>query len=201
MDLIASGEVTGKIFETVMVHHPQGLKAKRLLLVGGGKAKNFSGYELRKLAGTAARFLKPKSIRSFAFVAPESWSGQAAKSAHSTHVALRGGPGDAIKAIVEGVFVGNFDPDIYKSDRKDQSLTSFVVVTSDQQNERELRQALQQGRIVGESQNFTRELVNEPGNRRPPTMLAQQLAKWWRMSLPNRTACALKPTALTRLKR
>jgi len=92
MDLISSGEVTGKIFETVMTHRPQGLKAKRLLLVGGGKAKNFSGYELRKLAGTAARFLKPKSIRSFAFVAPESWAGEASKSAHSTYVSLRGGP-------------------------------------------------------------------------------------------------------------
>src|SRR5438477_1810791 len=51
--LLASGEVTGKIFETVMLHSPQGLKAKRLLFVGGGKAKNFSAYELRKIVGTA----------------------------------------------------------------------------------------------------------------------------------------------------
>src|SRR5262249_43010338 len=64
-DLLSSGEVTGKIFETVLLHKPQGLKAKRLLLVGGGRSKNFSSYELRKLAGTATRFLKPKSIRSF----------------------------------------------------------------------------------------------------------------------------------------
>src|SRR5512146_1867736 len=70
-ELISAGEVTGKIFETVLVHRPQGLKAKRLLLVGGGKAKNFSVYELRKLAGTAVRFLKPKGIRAFAFLAPE----------------------------------------------------------------------------------------------------------------------------------
>src|SRR5437868_6775682 len=69
-DLLASGEVTGKIFESTLVHRPQGLKAKRLLLIGGGRAKNFSGYELRKLAGTAVRFLKPRSIRQFAFIAP-----------------------------------------------------------------------------------------------------------------------------------
>src|SRR2546423_3927674 len=61
-DLISSGEVTGKIFETVMLHRPSGLKAKRLLLIGGGRADNFTGYELRKLAGTAVRFLKPKGI-------------------------------------------------------------------------------------------------------------------------------------------
>src|SRR5437588_8057965 len=54
-ELAASGEITGKLFETVMLHHPQGLKAKRLLLVGAGKAKNFSHTELRKAAGTAVR--------------------------------------------------------------------------------------------------------------------------------------------------
>src|SRR5438270_2340113 len=76
-DLLNSGEVTGKIFETVMVHRPQGLKARRLLLVGGGKAKNFSAYELRKVAGAAIRFLKPKSIKTLAFLAPSTWSGSA----------------------------------------------------------------------------------------------------------------------------
>ena len=38
-DLIASGEVTGKMLETTLLHKPAGLKAKRLLLIGGGKAK------------------------------------------------------------------------------------------------------------------------------------------------------------------
>src|SRR5215471_16177705 len=69
-DLIASGEVTGKLCETVLLHAPRGLKAKRLLIIGGGKAKSFSIYELRKAAGTAVRFLKPKGIRKLAFLAP-----------------------------------------------------------------------------------------------------------------------------------
>src|SRR5689334_14065609 len=94
-ELIESGEVTGRLLETVMVHRPQGLKAKRLLLVGGGKAKNFSSYELRKTAGAAARFLKPKNIRSFTFAAPSSWTGNADVTAHSTYVFARGGQGDA----------------------------------------------------------------------------------------------------------
>jgi len=40
-EVIASGEVTGKSFETTLLHHPAGLKAKRLLLLGGGKATTF----------------------------------------------------------------------------------------------------------------------------------------------------------------
>ena len=41
-DAIRSGEMTGKAFESALLHRPQGLKAKRLLLLGGGKAKDFS---------------------------------------------------------------------------------------------------------------------------------------------------------------
>ena len=183
-ELISSGEVTGKIFETVMLHRPNGLKAKRLLFIGGGKAKNFSAFELRKLAGTAVRFLKPKSIRSFAFVLPE------LRVAHpSAERSDSGGwsSADAVKSVVEGAFVGNFDPDKYRSDRKDQRIDELTLVTSPggppssapgfggqgENLEAALRSAVEQGRIMGESQNFTRELVNEPGNRMTPTMMAE----------------------------
>jgi leucyl aminopeptidase len=37
-----------------------------------------------------------------------------------------------------------------------------------------LEAALDQGRILGESQNFTRELVNEPSNRLTPTAMAER---------------------------
>jgi leucyl aminopeptidase len=176
-DLIAAGEVTGKIFETVMLHRPSGLKAKRLLLIGGGKAKNFSSYELRKGAGTAVRFLKPKSIRSFAFVAPEAWSGNADPESHSTYAFSRGGLPDAVKSIVEGAFVGNFDPNYYHSEKKDQKIDEITVIAPASANKNELQSALEVGRIIGEAQNFTRDLVNEPGNRMTPTILADRAQK------------------------
>src|SRR5579864_3928165 len=49
-DLLASGELTGKPFETNLLHKPAGMKAKRLLLVSGGSAKKFSSYDLRRVA-------------------------------------------------------------------------------------------------------------------------------------------------------
>ncbi len=172
-DLIASGEVTGKIFETVLLHKPAGLKAKRLLFVGGGKAKNFSAYELRKMAGTAVRFLKSKGMRSFAFVAPENWGGQADQTAQSTSVAERSGAAEAVRAIVEGAFVGNFDPNTYQSDRKDQVIDDLTVVAP-AKDQKAAERAVEEARILGESQNFTRDLVNEPGNRMTPTILASR---------------------------
>jgi len=155
-DLISSGEVTGKTLETVLLHAPRGLKAKRLLIIGGGKAKNFSAYELRKAAGTAVRFLKPRGLRKLAFLAPSGFDGA----------------NNAVRAIVEGALVGDFDPDTYKSDRKDQSVHEFTVVAPANGNQQQLDRALQEARVVGESQNFTRELVNEPSNRMTPTILA-----------------------------
>jgi leucyl aminopeptidase len=165
-DLISSGDLTGKNFETTWLHKPTGLKAKRLLLIGGGKAKKFSASELRKLAGAAVRALKPRSLRNLAFVLPGEISAQ-----------------EAVKAIVEGAFVGNFDPDTYKSDRKDQQIESLTVVAAENQGSADhasLQRAMDEARILGESQNFTRELVNEPSNRMTPTDLAnraQQMSK------------------------
>jgi leucyl aminopeptidase len=158
-DVIASGEFSGKSCEATLLHRPAKLKAKRLLLLGGGKAKEFTAADLRKLAGTAVRFLKPKKIRSFAFLVP----GAGLKAEES------------VKAVVEGAFVGNFDPDTYKSDRKDQQIDSLTVVA--QGDQRQLQAALDEAIAIGESQNFTRELVNEPSNRMTPTVLADRAKK------------------------
>src|ERR1019366_1040520 len=176
-DLIASGEVTGKMLEIALLHKPSGLKAKRLMLIGGGKAKNFSSYELRKLAGAALRNLKAKDLKSFAFVAPNSWIGQADATSQSTLVFLRGGMEDAVKSIVEGAFVGNFDPDYYKSDRKEQKIDDLVIIAPAAADQKAMQTAMEQGRIIGEAQNFTRDLVNEPSNRMTPTILAERAKK------------------------
>jgi leucyl aminopeptidase len=141
------------------------LNAKRLLLIGGGKAKNFSAAELRNLAGAAARTLKSKNIRSFAFVLPE--NGIAAGVSES----------DGVRAVVEGAFVGNFDTGYYKSERKDedQKIDAITIVVPG--DTKPLESALQAGRIVGESQNFARDLGNEPSNRMTPTILAERAKK------------------------
>src|SRR5580698_4425957 len=157
-DLVASGELTGKPFEINLLHKPAGLKAKRLLLIGGGAAKKFTSYDLRRTAGAAARTLKSRGIRSFAFIAP---AGVPAEG--------------AVRAIVEGALVGNFDPDYYRSDRKDQKIDALTIVTAGDKSA--LEKAANQAQIIGESQNFTRDLVNEPSNRMTPTILADRARK------------------------
>ncbi|MGC2058161.1 MAG: leucyl aminopeptidase [Candidatus Sulfotelmatobacter sp.] len=159
-DLLASGELTGKPFESNLLHKPAGLKAKRLLLISGGAAKKFTAYDLRRIAGAAVRTLKSRGLRSFAFIAPTDIPAE-----------------EAVRAIVEGALVGNFDPDYYRSDRKDQKIDTLTIIAGDKSNHAALEKAAQEAQIIGESQNFTRDLVNEPSNRMTPTVLAERAKK------------------------
>jgi leucyl aminopeptidase len=169
-DLLASGELTGKAFETNLLHKPAGLKGNRLLLVSGGSAKKFSSYDLRRIAGAAVRTLKSRGIRSCAFIAPPlklELDPPPSKEALISEIAVR--------AIVEGACVGNFDPDYYRSDRKDQKIDAITIVTTG--DKVVLEAAANEAQIVGESQNFTRDLVNEPSNRMTPTILGERAKK------------------------
>ncbi|MFZ0135758.1 MAG: leucyl aminopeptidase [Candidatus Sulfotelmatobacter sp.] len=157
-DLLASGELTGKPFEINLLHKPAGLKTKRLLLIGGGTAKKFSSYDLRRIAGAAVRTLKARGIRSFAFIAPPNIPAD-----------------EAVSAIVEGALVGNFDPDYYRSDRKDQKIDALTILAAG--DKAALEKAANEAQVIGESQNFTRDLVNEPSNRMTPTILADRAKK------------------------
>ena len=72
--------------------------------------------------------------------------------------------------------MGDFDPDTYRSDRKDQSIQSFTLAAPGNLDWAALEAAFAEGVVVGESQNFTRSLVNEPGNKLTPTILGQRAA-------------------------
>jgi leucyl aminopeptidase len=145
-ELFSSGEVTGKALELTLLHRPAGFLAKRLLLVGLGKAAG-----LRKASGAAVRHLKSKSIREATFVLSS--------------------PGQA-EAVVEGAILGDFEPDVYKSEKKDASSIERIAVAG--AVGAGVEAAVERGRIIAESQNFTRELVNEPANRLTPMVLAQR---------------------------
>ncbi len=161
-DVLASGDVTAKALETTLIHAPKGLKAKRLLLIGGGKAAKFSADDARKIGGAAVRFVKSKDIKSLAIAVPE-----------ATALAADA----AVRALVEGGYVGDFDPNYYQSDRKDQRIDELTLVAPAAADKKSLDAAMELGRIVGESQNFTRDLVNEPGNKMTPTILGERAKK------------------------
>ena len=155
-----SGEYKAGANETLLLHAPAGLAAKRLLVVGLGKKGKLASPAVRNAAGTAVRFAKPRGIRELVVALPEIEE-YAARSA---------------RALVEGAIVGDFDSDTYRSDRKDRSVQS-VTLAAPGADRAAVEAAFAEGVIAGESQNFTRALVNEPGNKLTPTILGQRAAE------------------------
>ena len=153
--LVASGEITGKALETVLIHFPEGLAAQRLLLVGAGKPDKFNVSDLRKVAGTALRYLKSRGVKKIAFLAREGERGLA-----------------AAQCVVEGFVVADFESDKYRTEKKKGDIQSVALSGFESDLAGSLAKAIDDGRVIAESQNFARELINEPSNYLTPRMLA-----------------------------
>ena len=151
--VLASGEFKAGVCETVLLHAPGGVKAERLLVIGLGKASKLTLDEVRKGGGTAVRFCKPRGLRDVAIAFPE---GEIALAA-----------GLVARVLAEGAELADPDYDTYKSDRKDQSVSSVKVLAAAE--DAALTTGFDEGLAIASGQNFTRWLVNEPGNVLTPT--------------------------------
>ncbi len=158
-ELSESGECSGKLLEMAILPRPTGLAARKLVVIGAGSRDKFTPTEMRKITGAAVRALKAKKSRSIALALDADLSGA-----------------DFASAAVEGALVGCYEPDRHKTDQKakdEQKVESFTIVGGGPATEA----GVARGRILAESQNFTRDLVNEPGNRLTPSVLADEARK------------------------
>jgi leucyl aminopeptidase len=156
--LASSGELTGKTLEMTLIHAPAGLKAARLLLVGAGKRDKFDSAALRKISGASLRYLKSRGVHKFAVAAREGANAE-----------------DTAQAIAEGLLAADFESDKYKTDKKnDKSIDAVQLVGYSDSERPAAEKGLARGVIIGESQNFARDLINEPSNKLTPKILADK---------------------------
>src|ERR1051326_6934031 len=151
-ELTASGEITGKALELTLLHHPPGMKAARVLLAGAGKRAAFDSAAMRKLTGAAVRLLKAKGIKNVVVAPPEG----------CTDI-------EYTSAAVEGAILGDFENDRYQTANNKKNIESFAVAGT----AHGMAEAAERGRVLAESQNLARTLVNEPANRLPPSGIAR----------------------------
>ena len=131
--------------------------------MGLGKKAKATAHSVRNAAGTAVRFTKPRGIRELVFALPE------------------------VESVSAGLVRARRD-----RRRLLRRLRPRHLPQRPQRPQREVihprrarrrpglqsRPRFNEGVIIGESQNFTRSLVNEPGNKLTPTILGQRAAKW-----------------------
>ena len=153
-------EIKGKEGETAFVHLPptENLRANRLLLVGAGAKEDYNAAKVAVVAGTAARALRGKSVKRFAF-APRCENDDAVKVAQNA---------------AQGAITSLFELDKYRTkDREERIIEGFTLVVEGG-DENALNRGIERGKIIGDSMNFTRDLSNEPGNYLTPTELARR---------------------------
>ncbi|HPT25070.1 MAG TPA: leucyl aminopeptidase [Bryobacteraceae bacterium] len=152
----ASGEFDPKPCETLLIHRPGGLAARRLLVAGAGERDKLTAALARQIAGAAIRTLKPMKYRSAAFIV----DGELASPA-------------MVEAVAEGVLLADFETDRLKTDPKLREKHIDRVYLAVAQAAPAMETALAKGIVVAGAQNFTRTLVNEPSNLMTPPKLAE----------------------------
>ena len=160
-ELEESGELTGKLYETTLIHHPAGLAQRLLLVIGAGKESKYSTAVLRRLAGVAVRYLRARGVHEVAWL-----------------VGPKTSDAESVQALTEGAVLADYDADTYRSERNSKKrIDNLRFATGGETVSDSARAAAERGRVIAEAQNFTRELVNEPSNRMTPEMLAERARK------------------------
>ena len=160
--LIRAGDVKGKLGEITVLYSSGRLPATRLLILGLGKAEEFTLEQVLQVAGAAAKKVRDLGVKQFATV---------------VHGAGAGGisPADATQALVEGTILALYDFRGQKTATDDLPVTveAMTIVEFDAGKLDALRFGAKAGQIIGESACMTRDLVNQPGNYATPGMLAE----------------------------
>jgi leucyl aminopeptidase len=169
-DLYGSGEITGKLLEFTLLHRLEGYAARRVLIAGSGKPGEADGLldpaKLRKIAGAAVRFLKPKGVKSIVFALSEG-----ANTA------------EHVSAAAEGAILGAWEPDYLKTgkDGKESNALALITIattnTAASNNDPALDLALEKARIVAEAANLSRDIAVEPPNLLTPLTMADRARK------------------------
>jgi len=82
---------------------------------------------------------------------------------------------ESAQVIVEGILTADFESDKYKTDKKNDKRIASVSIAGYSDAERQKgEKGVAKGRVIADSQNFARDLINEPSNKLTPSILAQK---------------------------
>jgi leucyl aminopeptidase len=163
--VVKSGDIPGKAGDTLLLHTPAGLQARRVLLVGCGDEKEYSAKSFRKAVRAAVTALNKGGAR----------------EAVIALTALPLTDRDAAWALTQTVTeleLASYRYDQTKSKKAEPlSLKGVALVAPESLSRRQAEEAIALGEAIGRGMNLARELGNLPGNICNPVYLADQARK------------------------
>lgn len=146
---VMDSEFKGKLNQASVIHTLGKIKAKRILLVGLGRKKEFTLDSLRQASGKAARIASGSGLTSFSVLFPDG-------------IDLV----DGAQAIVEGVSLGSYSFRRYKKKEDDEDdfkeITSVTLVTENNKKIKKIDKGVKLGGVVSNAVNLARDLTNDP---------------------------------------
>ncbi|RMA97156.1 leucyl aminopeptidase [Hydrogenothermus marinus] len=134
------------------------LKAKYIVLIGAGSKKKADLDIFRRVGANAVKVAKGINATKILFDLKK--------------LDVNENEEDLAQAIVEGIILGSYSFDKYKSKKDDFEIKSLNIRVSKKHKEK-AEEKVELGKILAESQNFTRDLVNTPPNVINPEKLAE----------------------------
>ncbi|TAN79295.1 MAG: leucyl aminopeptidase [Gallionella sp.] len=160
-DLIARGDMNGKAGSTLMLHHAANIAAERVLLVGLGKAAEFSAKQFLDALRAAFAALQKTACKDAAL--------------YLADLALKGR--DEAWKIKQTVLIAaesGYRFDQLKSKPADAPALRKVMLGCADKPGSTAQQALDQAIAIARGAKLTKDLGNLPGNICTPTYLADQ---------------------------
>ncbi len=176
--VVKAGDMRGQLGSSVLIHHVDGISAKRLLLVGLGKANEFSTAQYLKVIRKSVDALPATVKNASVFLAELAASGLSVSQ--------------KVAQIAEVFLDATYQVNSLKSKKPDAIPLKKVQVFVDPAEVKEAKDALKQGEAIAEGVKLAKDLGNLPGNVCTPTYLgkqAKQLAKdyGFKVEVMNRT--------------
>lgn len=161
-EVLESGDFEGKKGQIAVVYTRGSIPARRVLLLGLGKRKEFNLERLRRAFSRAAQRARDLNLEGFA------------TSVDFGDVGLP--PGRLAEALVEGVVLGLYHFLPYKTAGKEGrgKVGELVIVEGRGKIAGEVREAAKRGGIVSGAVCFARDLVSTPSNEMTPGILARK---------------------------
>jgi leucyl aminopeptidase len=159
-ELIASGDIRGKLGEITVLYPRGAITAKRVLVVGLGPASTFDLETVRRAAGSAAKRARDLNARHLATIVHGGGIGGLAI-------------GDAAQATVEGSILASYRYEGKPAEAGEaRRLETLTLVEFDSGKMPAIEDAVGVARAVCAGTTLARDLVNMPPNVATPTAMA-----------------------------
>ena len=160
-DLIKRGDMKGKLGTTLMLHHVAHIAAERVLMVGLGKANEFSSKQFLDVLRASLGTLQKTVCKNAAL--------------YLTDLPVKGR--DEPWKILQTVLIAaesGYRCDHLKSKPADASTLRKIILGSADKPDSAAQAALGQATAIAHGMKLTKDLGNLPGNICTPTYLAEQ---------------------------